>query len=53
VAHGFDVVAVEIADEHRVVGGVVLGPLPRLVEHLDPGFDRIATVYGMGYRWGE
>ena len=20
---------------------------------LDPGFDRIATVYGMGYRWGE
>ena len=20
---------------------------------LDPAFDRIATVYGMGYRWGE
>jgi len=20
---------------------------------VDPSFDRIATVYGMGYRWGE
>jgi two-component system OmpR family response regulator len=25
----------------------------RKFQALDPAFDRIATVYGMGYRWGE
>ena len=36
VAHGLDVVAVGIANEGAVVVGVVLGPDPRLVQHLGP-----------------
>jgi hypothetical protein len=35
VAHRFDVVAVEVAHEAAVVTGVVLGPDPRLVQHVD------------------
>ena len=40
MADGFDVVAVRVADEGPVVIGVVLGPEPRLVQHLGAGRDR-------------
>ena len=37
VADGFDVVAVGVAHERAVVGGVVLGPHAWLVEHFRAG----------------
>ena len=37
VVDGLDVVAVQVAEEHAVVARVVLGPLARGVQHLDPG----------------
>ena len=40
VADGLDVVAVGVADERAVVVRVVLGPHPRLVQHLGAGRDR-------------
>ena len=40
MAHGLDVVAVGVAHERAVVVGVVLGPHPRLVQHLGTGRDR-------------
>jgi len=36
VVDGLDVVPVQVAQEHRVVTGVVLRPLPRGVQHLHP-----------------
>ena len=40
MADGFDVVAVGVAHEGPEVARVVLGPGPRLVQHLRPGPDR-------------
>ena len=40
MADGLDVVAVGVAHERAVVGGVVLGPDAGLVEHLGAGADR-------------
>ena len=37
MAHGLYVVAVEVAQEHAVVAGVVLGKLTRGVQHLRAG----------------
>src|SRR5581483_11185233 len=39
VVDGFDVVAVQVAEEHPVVARVVLGELTRGVQHLDSGRD--------------
>src|SRR5450759_1383452 len=36
VVYGLHVVAVEVAQKHAVVARVVLGPLPRGVQHLRP-----------------
>ncbi|SQD95854.1 hypothetical protein FMEAI12_3350029 [Parafrankia sp. Ea1.12] len=40
VMDGLDVVAVEIAEEHRVVAGVILRPLAWRVKHLDARAER-------------